>query len=94
MVQAITIKPSADGWAVRTEAFDSEMFFRSGAEAEAAARRLGTKIARTGAAVEIQIFLRDGALGGRYLCPPGRSARLQPSGPDRAPPKASRASRR
>ena len=66
MVQAITVSPSADGWTVRSDAFDSEMFFRSGAAAEAAACSLGARIARVGAAVEIQIFLRDGALGGRY----------------------------
>jgi hypothetical protein len=70
MVQAITVAPSADGWTVRSEAFDSEMFFRSGAAAEAAACSLGTRMARVGAAVEIHIFLRDGALGGRYVCAP------------------------
>lgn len=70
MVQAITVAPSADGWTVKSEAFDSEMFFRSGAAAEAAACSLGTRIARVGSAVEIHIFLRDGALGGRYVCAP------------------------
>jgi hypothetical protein len=70
MVQAITVAPSADGWSVRSEAFDSEMFFRSGAAAEAAACRLGARMAQTGAPVEIQIYLRDGALGGRYVCDP------------------------
>ena len=74
MVQTITVAPSAKGWAVKAEAFDSEMFFRSGACAEAAARSLGTKIATTGAPVQIQIFLRDGTLGGRYVCPPDHAA--------------------
>jgi len=53
MVKAITVAPSADGWMVKSEAFDNEMFFRSGASAETAARDLGTKIACAGAAVEI-----------------------------------------
>ena len=55
---------------MRSEAFDSEMFFRLGAAAEAAACKLGTRIARVGAPVEIQIFSRDARLGGRYVCAP------------------------
>jgi hypothetical protein len=77
MTQAITVAPSAEGWTVRSETFDSEMFFRSGADAEAAACSLGTRIARVGAPVEIRIFLRGGALGGRYVCTPDRSAPVQ-----------------
>jgi hypothetical protein len=72
MVQAITIVPSADGWAVKSDTFDSEMFFTSGAKAEAAARSLATRIAGAGEPVEIEIYLRDGALGGRYGFPPER----------------------
>lgn len=68
MVKAITVAPSADGWMVKSEAFDNEMFFRSGASAETAARDLGTKIAGAGAAVEIQVLLRDGTVGGRFVC--------------------------
>jgi hypothetical protein len=41
--------------------------------AEAAACSLGTKIAQVAAAAQIQIFLRDGALGGRYVCTSDRS---------------------
>jgi hypothetical protein len=82
MVQAIKVTPSADGWAVKSEAFDSEMFFRSGADAEAAACSLGTKIARVGAAVQIQIFLRDGTLGGRYVCTPDRPFGLRSRDPE------------
>lgn len=73
MIQAITIAPSADGWMVKSETFDSEMFFRSGANAEAAARSLGAKIAGEGATVEIRIVLRDGSLGGRFACVPSPS---------------------
>lgn len=70
MVQTITVAPSVVGWTVNFEAFDSEIYFRSGANAEASARSLGTKIADAGAAVEIQILLRDGTLGGRFICLP------------------------
>ena len=69
MIQAITVAPSAEGWTVRSDAFDSEMFFRSGASAEAAARNLAARIADTGMDVEVEIFLRDGALAGRYAYP-------------------------
>ena len=67
MIQDITVRPSADGWMVRTGAFDSEMYFLSGALAEAAAYSLGTQIAQIGEQVRIEIFLRDGTLGGRFI---------------------------
>jgi hypothetical protein len=46
------------------------MMFRSGAKAEAAARDLGGAFAQRGAAAEIHIYLRDGSLAGRFVCPP------------------------
>jgi hypothetical protein len=69
MIQAITVAPSAGGWTVKSDAAPSEMFFQSGASAEAAARSLGARIAEEGEEVEIEIFLRDGTLGGRYAYP-------------------------
>ena len=74
MDHAIIVAPSAEGWAVKSASFDNEMFFRSGENAEAAARELGMKMARANTGVVIEIFLRDGALGGRYV-PAGRSWR-------------------
>jgi hypothetical protein len=79
MVQAITVAPDGDGWSVKSDALDTELFFRSGAVAEAAARSLGTKMACAGAAVEIQIFLRDGQMAGRFICTPNRSAAYDPA---------------
>ena len=68
MDQSIVVAPSAEGWAVRAAHFDNEMFFRSGESAELAARALGTKMAQAeDAAVTIEVFLRDGSLGGRYV---------------------------
>jgi len=67
MDQAIIVEPSADGWAVKSAHFANEMFFKSGESAEAAARELGTRMARASDAVVIEIFLRDGSLGGRYV---------------------------
>ena len=74
MDQAIIVEPSADGWAVKSAQFANAMFFRSGESAEAAARQLGTKMARESDEVVIEIFLRDGSLGGRYI-PAGRGWR-------------------
>lgn len=62
----ICVKPVGEGWAVEADAFDSAMMFLSGAKAEAAARRLAGTLARHGAPAEIRIFLRDGALAGRF----------------------------
>lgn len=81
MVQAITVAPIANGWTLKSAAFDNDMFFQS--DAEAAACSLGTKMARVVPAVQIQIFLRDGALSGRYICTPGRLLVLQPRDPRR-----------
>ena len=69
MIQAIKVAPRADGWVVKSDAIENEMFFQSGASAEAAAHRLGARIADAGDQVEIEIFLRDGALAGRYAYP-------------------------
>jgi hypothetical protein len=72
MNRIISVQPFGDGWSVRSEAFDSEMMFLSGAKAEAAARRLADKLTRHGESAEIRIFLRDGQLAGRVVRP-GRS---------------------
>jgi len=67
MNQAITVEPDVYGWVVKSTPFVNEMFFRSGENAEVAARALGTKMARGGDTVTVEIFLRDGSLAGRYV---------------------------
>ncbi|MEP6967122.1 MAG: hypothetical protein ABI906_03490 [Pseudomonadota bacterium] len=69
MVQIISVEPFAHGWAVRQAAVDNPEIFTSGAKAEDAALRLGSRLASAGGAAEIRIYLRDGTLGGRFLCP-------------------------
>lgn len=64
MSRIISVQPLGDGWSVRSDAFDSEMMFLSGAKAEAAARRLAATLAKGGQRSEIRIFLRDGRLAG------------------------------
>ena len=79
MTEVITVAPSQGAWIVQRRAKASPQTFRSGATAEAAARQLGAAIARGGEAAEIQIFMRDGSLAERFVCP----AAIQP-GPIRS----------
>ena len=69
MLQVISVEPLANGWAVRQAAVDNPQVFTSGAKAEDAALRLGARLAEAGDPTEIRIYLRDGALGGRFLYP-------------------------
>lgn len=71
MVHVISVRPAVGGWSVRSSGTDNEMMFLSGAKAERAAKRLGEKLAAEGEPAEIRIFLRDGQLGGRFLCAAG-----------------------
>ena len=67
MALQILVAPVGDGWTVRSEAFDNELIFEAGGRAEAAARALADRYARSGSAAEVQIFLRNGDLAGRFL---------------------------
>ena len=73
MIHRITVEPLGPGWAVRADALDNPMIFFSGAQAELAARHLGERLANAGLYGVIEVRLRGGALGGRYLCPPVRA---------------------
>jgi hypothetical protein len=69
MTEVITVAPNHGAWIVKRRTAKTPQVFRSGVTAEAAARQLGDAIARGGEAAEIQIFLRDGSLAERFLCP-------------------------
>ncbi len=69
MACVITVAPAKGGWGVRREGGEPWVF-ESGAQAEWSARKLGEALADSGTAVEIHIVLRDGSLGGRFLCHP------------------------
>lgn len=69
MALKISVGPAGDGWVVRSPTFDNEMLFRAGAKAEAAAHELAKQLARAGRAAEVEVFLRDGALAGRFSHP-------------------------
>lgn len=70
MVHVISVQAEVGGWSVRSSAADNEMMFLSGAKAEAAARKLGAKMAAKGHMAEIRIFLRDGTQAAKFVCPP------------------------
>jgi hypothetical protein len=59
--------PAGDGWAVRSNALDNDLTFEAGAHAEAAARALADDYAEAGRHAEVRIFLRGGALAGRFI---------------------------
>ncbi len=69
MALSINIAPTDDGWAVSSSALEAPMFFHSGGQAEAAGRRLGEQLARSGQSVELVIVVRDGAVAGRIAFP-------------------------
>ena len=52
------------------DTLEQGMMFLSGAEAEHAACQLAERYAAAGHATEIEVFLRDGALAGRYVSVP------------------------
>ncbi len=69
-MQTVYVTPADAGWAVRSDAIDNTMIFRSGAKAEGAARRLAQALAILGDSVEISIQLRDGNVARRFVSPP------------------------
>ncbi len=69
MINVIYVEPLADGWAVRQDEVVNPQVFVSGAKAEDAAMRLAQRLADAGRSSEVIVYLRDGALGGRFTCP-------------------------
>lgn len=77
-MKTVSVMPAAEGWVVRSDAMDNELYFRTGAEAERAARRIAEAAARAGEPAELTILLRDGGKAARFICPP-----LLPDSPPR-----------
>jgi hypothetical protein len=69
-VRLISVTALGADWSVRANGFDNDMFFHSGARAEAAARRLGEQLAAAGERYEIHIHDRTGQRIGRFVCVP------------------------
>ncbi len=70
MAFSVNITPADDGWAVESGGIEAPMFFRSGAQAEAAGRRLAERLARSGQGAELVIVIRDGSIAGRIAFHP------------------------
>ena len=70
MAHVISVVPDRDGWTVSSNVFANAMVFRSGAKAEAAARGLGVRFAKSGEPAQIWVYLRDGTLAGQFICAP------------------------
>ncbi|MDP3173740.1 MAG: hypothetical protein Q8M88_04840 [Phenylobacterium sp.] len=68
-MKTISIKAAAQGWMLRSDAIATEQFFSSGASAESAAIRLAQGLADAGENSSIEIHLRDGSLGRRFVVP-------------------------
>ena len=68
----ISVAPTPTGWSLHYPGGLEPLVFLSGAKAEAAAHKLAVAIADAGHPVAISIFLRDGVLGGKFVCPPGQ----------------------
>lgn len=69
MALVISVAPAGQGWAVSSNSLARDLAFERGGQAEAAARRLADRYAETGRTAEVRVFLRDGALAGRFLHP-------------------------
>ncbi len=70
----ISIRAAQDGWSVQGDTLENGMMFLSGAEAEIAARSLAQRYSDVGQPTEIEVFLRDGNLAGRYVSAPDLEA--------------------
>lgn len=69
-MRVLEIQPLPVGWSLSLSGLANAMLFRSGAAAEAAARRLAARLAGQGEPAKLVIRLRDGSIGGRFLFPP------------------------
>ena len=70
----ISIRAAQHGWTVEGATVENGMMFLSGADAENAARSLARRYSAVGELTEIEVFLRDGSLAGRYVSVPGQEA--------------------
>jgi hypothetical protein len=74
MVDVISVRPMVQGWAVHHPRIVNPQIFRSGAKAEDAAMRLGSRLADAGQSTEVVVYLRDGVLAGRTMYKAGARA--------------------
>ncbi len=67
-MEAITVRPGlGDRWVVEVGGVQNPQHFRTGAQAEVAAKELAGRLSDAGRLSEIVIFLRDGTVAGRFV---------------------------
>lgn len=69
-MRRIAVTALVDGWKVTIDDIANDRIFRSGREAERAARKLAHRLAAAGEESEIRLHLRDGTLAARFISPP------------------------
>lgn len=69
MALSIVVAPAGDNWTVRSSVLDKDLVFPQGGRAESAARDLAARYAAKGLSAEVKVYLRDGALAGRFVHP-------------------------
>ncbi len=69
-METIVVEPLTGGWAVRSDAIENPMVFRSGSSAEDTARALAFKLASAGEPVRLRLKLRDSSTEARFICLP------------------------
>lgn len=77
-MERVIVEPLSTGWAVRSNAVDNLMVFRSGSAAERAGRHLALGLASAGEPAELQLRLRDGSRAARFVCLPPTDQDPQP----------------
>lgn len=83
-MRLIVVTALPDGWTLTVDNISNDMIFRSGRDAERAARRLADRLARAGVWSEIRLHLKDGSLAARFLSPGRGSPPAQANVLDRA----------
>lgn len=68
-MQRIVVDHRGGGWRVCGGPLDAPLFFDTGAQAEATARRLAAELAEDGWDVALDVYLMDGSLAGRFSWP-------------------------
>ncbi len=69
-VQKVIVEPVNAGWTVHVAGIENPMLYRSGREAERAGRDLALRLAENGQEIELELRLRGGALGAKFICFP------------------------
>ncbi len=73
----IVVQPVGAAWEVHAPGLEAQVF-KTGGQAEEAARRLAEGLARTGEHVELHLVLRNGELAAKFTCMPPLAQKDRP----------------